>query len=89
MPEEKLSYKSFKSDPLLYLLFIPLLVVCFLYFKNNTTYDARIDDLQKEKIALRVRIDYLEVREEKKDDQVAELNRLLGAKQILDSLKTH
>jgi uncharacterized protein Yka (UPF0111/DUF47 family) len=75
-----LSYKAFKENPLMYILFLPLLALTTLFYMLNNQKNDRIKDKD-------VIIQKIEQRETKTDSINHNLYEILGAKKILDTLK--
>lgn len=74
------SFSEFKKDPLMYILFVPLLVVGILFYKFTDSVEKRTKDRDKE-------FERVYKREERTDSINHVLYELNGVRRALDSLK--
>lgn len=77
---EDLKFEDFKKNPILYILFLPLVALIYFQITNKNISDERINSCEKEKIELKTQIQAIS--KENKD-----LVKLLIQKQTLDSLR--
>ena len=76
---QQITFEKFKENPLMYLLFLPLLAMVVLFWLFKDGQDAQIKDKNEY-------INRVERREEKKDSINHILYEKLGAKKIIDTL---
>lgn len=76
---EKISYKDFKDNPIMYVLFLPLLAMVALFFMFKQTTQEQIKDKN-------IQIEKVEKRQEKIDSINHSLYETLGARKIIDTL---
>lgn len=78
---QKITYKEFKENPVMYVLFLPLLAMVGLFFMFKQTTQDQIKDKN-------IQIEKVERRQEKIDSINHSLYETLGARKIIDTLNS-